>query len=318
MSRDYRDYEYLLVSSQLVLMMVGMGATLRVKDFFEILRQPGSLVVGLVAMFLVAPALAIGINHLFRLESGVAMGLILVSVMPGGSVSNVFTFLGRGNVPLSIAMTAVATVSSIVTVPVLLDILAVETLPADFRMPVATIFREIGCFLLAPLALGMMVCRVDPVASPTISKWCVRGGLLVLGVVVVGSLTSGRIDPSSYGWRVPIAIIVFCVLSQQLGMLPYRLLGWPTPDRFAVGIEVTIRNVNLALLLQVILFPVPASAAHGMDPFANGVLFVVLYYGAVSLVASVPPIMVHRRIPRSQRYRRLGDGDVLRQEEWNA
>ncbi|MFO0949523.1 MAG: bile acid:sodium symporter [Planctomycetota bacterium] len=303
---EYRDYEYFLVSTQLVLMMIGMGATLQVKDFLEIVREPRGLLVGFAAMFLGAPLLAIGLNHLFGLDAGPAMGLILVSIMPGGSVSNVFTFLGRGNVPLSIAMTALATVGSIVTVPLLLELLAFETLPADFQMPVDEILRDIGLFLLAPLAVGMIFCRTWPVQSLELSKWCVRGGLAVLALVVVGSLTSGRIDPTSLGWRVPIAIILFCVLSQQIAMLPFRLLRWPTPDRFAVGIEITIRNVNLALLLQVILFPSASPDAGNIHPLADGVLFVVLYYGAVSLVASVPPIFVHRRIARAARDKHVG------------
>lgn len=290
----YPDYEYALAGTQLVLVMFGMGATLSVGDFARVFRQPASLLVGFAAMFVAAPALAAAMVFCLPLPPGIGFGLILVATMPGGSLSNLFTYLGRGNVPLSIAMTAAATVGSIVYVPAALAILGSE-LPGEFQMPAGMILREVLAYLFLPLGAGMLLARFAPRRAEPLARWCVRGGLCILAIIVVGSLGSGRVRPADFGWEVPLAIILYCVLCQQLAMTPFRLLGWPTPDRFAVGIEITIRNVNLALLLAALLFPARATLA---DPVADGVLFVVLYYGAVSLIASIPPILVHRRIAR--------------------
>ena len=87
-----------------------------------------------------------------------------------------------------------------------------------------------------------------------------------------------------------MAILVFCVGAMQLSMLPFRLLRWSTADCVAVGIEVTMRNINLALLLKALLFPPRQS-----DAVADGVLFVVLYYGGTALVAGVPLAWRYRR-----------------------
>jgi BASS family bile acid:Na+ symporter len=112
--------------------------------------------------------------------------------------------------------------------------------------------------------------------------------LVFVAVMVAGSLISGRIEPAAYGWTVPLAILIFCVGAMQLSMLPFRLFRWSKPDAVAVGIEVTMRNINLALLLKALLFP-------GKDAVANGVLFVVLYYGGTAMLAGLPLALRYRR-----------------------
>ena len=120
-----------------------------------------------------------------------------------------------------------------------------------------------------------------------------RVGLVFVAGMIVGSLGSGRIRPDSLGWAVPAAIILFCVASQQLSMVPFYVCGWPRADRMAVGIEATMRNMNLALLLKARLFPEP-------DALGNGVLFVALFYAATAMVAGVPLVLNHRRLARDE------------------
>lgn len=297
----YPILEPYLVQIQLILVMFAMGAEHLPSEFRDVVRRPGSLILGLGMMYLVTPLLALVIVKGFQLPPDVAFGLLLVASMPGGSLSNIFTYLGKGNVPLSIAMTTFATIGSIVTVPTLLDLLASSSHAVRLEMPIAWILRDIGLYLLLPLAGGMLARQVLPEATRVLTPWCLRGGLLALLCVVIGSLTGGRIDPGSQGWKTPIAIILFCVASQQLTMAPFRVLGWPTPDRFAAGVEVTVRNVNLALLLTVLPGPSGQSTLEGLGP---GVLFVVLYYGAVSIVTCIPAIGIHRRIVKKHRARR--------------
>src|SRR5947209_227135 len=120
----YPHYEYLFARIQLVLFMLGMGLTLSLADFGRVLLQPRSLFYGLVFHVSFAPLLALAINYLGGLEPGLAVGLILVSLMPGGATSKLFTHLGRGNVALAITLSAFTTVGSVITVPLLLRLLA--------------------------------------------------------------------------------------------------------------------------------------------------------------------------------------------------
>lgn len=293
---QYPQYEHLLAKWQLLLFMVGMGANLSPREFIEVLHKPRSLLVAATGQLLVIPLIAYGIAHLFRLEAGIAVGLILVAGMPGGTLSKVFTFVGRGNVALSITLSVVTTLAAMGTVPLMLNMLASEYIQ-DFEMPLEAMMRELTLFLLLPLGAGMVLTRFWPVWSPTIAKWCVRIGFVVVVVMVVGSLGSGRIKPGEHGLRVPILIIVFCLLGQQLNMIPFRVFPWPRQDRLAAGIEVTMRNMNLALLLVTILFP-PENAT--LAPLADGVLFVVLFYAAVAMGAGLPLALNHRRMSRRE------------------
>lgn len=302
MFENYPLYEKLFAQLQLILFMVGTGATLTAADFAATWQRPRFLVVGALLQFLLTPLVAVLVNTWFGLPPGVAVGLILVAAMPGGTLSKGFAYVGRGNLALSVSLTLGGTLASIVTVPLLLRTLAYGYVPDDFAMPVDLIVLDVAVYLLLPLGVGMLVARFLPAHRRTLSRWCIRVGLLVVVAMITGALGSERIRPGEYGWRVPVAIIVFCMLSQQLSMLPFRLLGWPRPDCLAVGMEVTMRNLNLALLLKAILFP---ATERGADPVADGVLFVILYYAAVALVAGFCLAMNFLRMARRDERRRL-------------
>jgi predicted Na+-dependent transporter len=140
----------------------------------------------------------------------------------------------------------------------------------------------------------MLAARLWPAGRRGLARWCVRAGLVAIVVMVAGSLGSGRIRPGAYGFAVPCAIILFCIAGQQLNMLPFYLSRQPRGDRMAAGIEVTMRNMNLALLLGARLFP-------GTDPLGGGVLFVSLFYAATAMAVGLPLALNHRRLARRER-----------------
>jgi bile acid:Na+ symporter, BASS family len=290
---NYAAFEPRLAQVQLVCFMLAMGTTLAVRDFITVFRRPRSFVAAILVQLGVLPWLAVLIDAALHLPQGVAVGLVLVAAMPGGALSKLFSLLGRGNAALSITLTAFTTVASLVTVPLLLQLLVARYIRPDFAMPVGEVLVELSLCLLLPLVVGMGVGRIWPLHRAAIARWCVRVGLVVVAAMIVGSLGSGRIQPGEYGWGTPIAIIIFCLAGQQMSMVPFYVLRWPRADRMAVGIEVTMRNMNLALLLNARLFPVS-------DPIGGGVLFVVLFYAAAAMVIGLPLALNHRRLSRRE------------------
>lgn len=303
----YEDYEYPLACLQLVFFMLGMGANLLVADFAKVLRQPRALVIGLVCQLALSPLVAVLVSRAAGLEAGISVGLILAALMPGGALSKVFTYLGRGNIALSITLAAVTTLATVVVIPVALRTLAARHVPEDFQVPPEIVVREVGLFLLLPLLAGMGVGRLAPRWRHAFARWCLRAGLVFVALMIVGALGSGRIHPWDYGWQTPLTIILFCVGMQQLSMLPFYLFGGPRADRLSVGVEVTMRNMNLALLLKAVLFP----AGQGQDPVGDGVLFVSLYYAAVALVAGLLLTLNHRRLHRQDQARASAGGEPV-------
>lgn len=294
MFEAYPQWERPLACFQLVAFMLGMGCNLSLGEFFAVVRRPRSFIVALIGQMLLLPFLAVLINYLAKPEPGIAVGLILVSAMPGGTLAKIFTYLGRGNIPLSITLSIVSTLLTLVTVPVILRLLAAEHLPSEFSMPITDVVMEVFLFLLLPLAAGLVIAHKWPRPRKAISRWCVRIGLVVVVVMVTGSLASGRISPASYGLVAPVAIILFCVIGMQLNMVPFYLFAWPRADRMAAGIEVTMRNMNLALLLY-------ATHFSANDEIGPGVFFVILFYAGAAMAAGLPLALNHRRMSRKER-----------------
>lgn len=303
MFANFAQYEYYLAQIQLALFMLGMGATLTPDDFKPVFQQPRDLGYGLAMQLVGMPFLALLIILLFDPPDGIAVGLLLVAALPGGTMSNIFAYVARANMPLKIALSACSTLLSLATIPLMLRLLAYQYVPPEFRMPVWEIVREIVVCMLIPLAAGMLVVRFLPHYQKPVSKWAIRAGFVFVAVIVIGSLGSGRIDPWRLGWQVPLAIIVFCVASQQLNMLPYRLLRAPAETYAALGIEVTMRNINVALLLWAVMFPGEAS----LGEIGQDVLFVLLFYAAVAFFAGTPLALRMRRVIKRQRAMKVAE-----------
>jgi bile acid:Na+ symporter, BASS family len=297
----YPAYEEHFAQVQLCLFMLGMGATLSVGDFARVLQRPRSLVVAMTGQIVVSPLIAMAVTSLFGLNGGIALGLILTAAMPGGATAKAFVFLALGNGPLAISLTVVSTLTAIVTVPLTLQFCAGDFVPAGFEMPMARIVRDVGCFVLAPLAAGMYLGALKPRRRKAISRWFIRFGFLVVLAMIICALGSRRIRPGEHGLLAPIAIIVFALLCMQFSMLPFRVLGWPRADTVSAGIEITMRNMNLALLLKASLFPSDGPtelAAIGME-----VMFVVLFYAGSAFFLGLPLALNFLRLARREERR---------------
>ncbi len=295
----FREYEQLFARAQIVCFMLAMGATLTVGDFARIFRQPRSLTMGLIGQYVVVPALALAVNLIAGLDGGLAFGLILIAALPGSSLAKAFALLGRGNMALSITLTVVTTLASIVAIPFLLRWLAGAA--GGVRVPVEEVFSLVLLYMLSPLAVGMIVAKLIPNHRKIFGRVCVVFGWILVVVMIAGSFGLGRVRPGEYGWKAPLAIVVYCLAAQQVVMLPYYVFHWPRADRLAIGIEATMRNINLALLLWTELFPHQhASDAMGAA-MGNGVLYVILFYAAVALVAGLLLALNHLRLSRRER-----------------
>ncbi len=280
MNLTYADFEFLLSATLLVCAMFGMGTTLTVRDFINVARAPQGVLLVFAMQILITPLLAILLARVFVLPGGVAIGLLLVAAMPGGLFSNILTYLGRGNVALSVSATALCTLGCLVTTTFVLKTFGQTQLPDDFEMPAGRIVFDITFCLLLPLTLGMVVRRMMPVGYITLAKIFVRLSFALLTLLIAAGIASGRISVAQYGWRSPAALVVFVTLSIWICYALGMLVRMPLADSFTVAIEVVVRNAHLGVLLKAALFPASDS---GADEVGNAVLYVILFYGVLSL-----------------------------------
>ena len=294
----YIQHEYWFAAVQLTLAMVGMGATLAPADFVRVVADPKGFTVGMLLQLVVVPAVAYGFILQLSGNAGLAVGLAICAAIPGGAVSNVFTHLARGHVALSIALSAITTAACLVTTPLILDLLISGHLPAEFEMPAGRIATDIALTLLLPLVLGMVYLRFLPASAPAFSKWCIRGSLLGIALIVIGALGAGRLDLESFGLRNIGGVLAFIVALAAISHALPRLLGNSRADVVAINIEVTVRNTNLGLLIKASLMPAVLGVA---DPVGDHALIAILLYGGLMLALSGAMIPWFRRAAPASR-----------------
>ncbi len=298
MGEFYVQHEYWFAAIQLVLAMLGMGATLTGKDFRDVVREPLAVTLGTGIQLVAVPLTAFLFLRLLGVSGGAAVGIALIAAIPGGTVSNIFTFLARGNSALSISITALTTLACLVTTPLILSLLISEFLPADFTMPRGRIIAEIALTLLLPLAAGMLFLYLYPRTAPLLSKWSIRGSLFGILLIIVGSASAGRLDISAFGQDNILLVVVFTAALAVMAWLVPRMMGLARADASAIELEVIVRNINLGVLIKASIFPAANTATATLGDM---VLFSLLLYGALQLFAGGILVFLHRKASRPHR-----------------
>lgn len=285
----YPMIEYELAATQLVLAMSGVGATLELEQFREIIRRPHPVAIILTIQYLVLPALAALCGRALGLEPGIAVGLVLINSVPGGTLASVFTYLGLGNLTLSIVMTCASTVVCFLGTPLALRWFTSGALPDDFSMPIGKTLFPIVFFLLLPVSFGALIAYLFPERKKQFTKWVVRISLVPLSMIVVGALSSGRIDVTDYGLQIPTILVAFITVTFISANTFSRLIGYSSSDAFTMALEVSMHNGNLALALIATFFP-----AAKEDPIGTGVFFVALFYSGATMVVTGLAVIIRR------------------------
>ena len=238
--------------------MLGMGMTLKLDDFRLILKKPRDVFIGVLAQFTIMPALAWLIAKALDLPPELAVGVILVGTCPGGTSSNVMTYLARGDVALSVSMTITTTVLAPVVTPLLTLWLAGEWLSVSFSAMMLSIVQVV----ILPIALGIAINSLFEAFVRRIEKLLplvsIAAILLILGGVV--SVSSEKI--LSTGLIVLIAVACHNVFGYGVGFILARLCRMEMSKAKAVAIEVGMQNSGLATSLAMRHFN-PTTAIPG-------------------------------------------------------
>lgn len=239
----------------LFLIMVGMGLTLTIKDFQHSTRAPWPLSFGVVSQLLVLPVVAYGIALLLKLDPAITVGLVLIASCPGGTTSNLFAFLGRGNVALSILLTVIASLLAIVTLPFFVNkamSLAMET-TVNISLPVGQTMITLFAIVLVPVALGMWIRKLAPNFAIKSEKGMNVFGFLVLFGVIVALVISAGDDIWNMAKQAGIAVAALNLAGILHGLIVGRLCGLKLEDALTVAVELGIKNGALGLMIALSL-----------------------------------------------------------------
>jgi len=265
----------------LFIIMLGMGLTLTPRDFRNVVVYPRATIIGAIAQILLLPVLAFAIAWLLALPGPLAVGLVIIAACPGGTTSNLFTLLARGNVALSIVLTVLASFVTILTLPLFTNVAMQLHMDSSeqISLPVVRTVATLLVIILIPVSLGMWLRRATPGFASRAERYVSLFGLLVLTALVVAIVMQMRDQLGLLLQTAGLAVVLLNLGGIAIGFLGGRFGGLSPVDALTVAIELGIKNATLGLLVTLTLLEssemsVP-SAVYGVLMFAFGVALIV-------------------------------------------
>jgi len=235
----------------LMLIMFSLGLTLALGDFRLVATNAKLVAAGLGSQLLLMPLLALLVGLVFRLPPEMALGLFILGISPAGTTSNALTFVGRGNVALAVVLTALSSLVTVFTIPLLLS-WALSHFALDGEMPQLSVRQTMVQLLrvtLAPIAVGMTVRHFAPAFASRMSRWLRPTAAVVLVVVIGFSLLVSFEMVLGNLLRAGPALVVLNIAAMAAGLLVARTIGADARDSMTLAIEVGVHNVTLAIFL---------------------------------------------------------------------
>jgi BASS family bile acid:Na+ symporter len=265
------------INPMLGVIMFGMGLTLSPQDFRIVFSRPKDIIIGCLAQFTIMPLLALGLSWAFALPKELALGVILVGCCPGGTASNVITYLAKGDLALSVGMTATSTLLAPLITPLLVWLLAGTMVEVD----TIGMLLSIVYVVIAPIAVGLVFQRYLPKFTKSIVPYLPAFSSVVIAFVV-GIVVSHNADRLLVGGMLVVLVVMLHNLfGLSLGYIIGRLLGLADAKRRAISIEVGMQNSGLASSLATLHF-----AAYPLATIP-GAIFSVWHNISGALVARI-------------------------------
>lgn len=243
------EFETKLLGMMMMVIMLGMGASLTWRDFLIAFRKPKGVIVGLVCQYGIMPFLGFALAMILGLPPAIAVGLILMGCMPGGTTSNIFTYFSKGVLALSIMMTSVSTLVALIMVPATLAFYSgLAGYAGDYTIPAANV-AQVLIVLLVPTVIGMVLRKLNPNIGATLE---LIGGIFGIGVILFLIVTW---IPRNYQLLLDTSASVYAgaiglgVVGMLLGYSLARLLKQDNNRSRTIALETGIQNGPLAVLI---------------------------------------------------------------------
>ncbi|MEL0629292.1 bile acid:sodium symporter family protein [Psychromonas aquatilis] len=247
----------------LALVMLGMGLSLKIKDFKAILSDPKVTIIGLLLQLLLLPILALIIINVFSLNQIAAAGLFLLALCPGGATSNLFSFIAKGNLALSVCLTSIVSMLSPFIIPIAFVGFIHYSGSANnqyFNLPLLPAIKQLALVTLLPTVIGMCIRYFANEWSqsiiPVIKKGSTIAMLLVVSALVLTNLT---LVPSMFSLQGG-AVITLCSLALIITYFIAGKLNVNETDRKTMAIEVGVQNAGTAMMVAFTVMHQPALA----------------------------------------------------------
>jgi len=235
----------------LMVVMFGMGLTLNLNDFKIVFTRPKDIIIGCIAQFTIMPLLAFAIGKVFGLEAGLLAGVILVGTCPGGTSSNVITYLSKGDVALSVGMTSVNTLLAPFLTPAITYLLLKTTIHVDML----SMFTSIIKVVIVPILLGFIINKIWGKYTRKVTNVLPMISVIAITLIVAAVVSHNSEKILSTGAIVFVVVILHNLCGYACGYVLGVLLKLPIEKKKALSIEIGMQNSGLATSLAGTAFP---------------------------------------------------------------
>ncbi|RBP42653.1 BASS family bile acid:Na+ symporter [Roseimicrobium gellanilyticum] len=272
-----------LLPLALIILMFGMGMTLRLADFKRVVSSPKATLLGSFCQLVSLPLLAFGLAYIFKLPPDLATGLMLLAVCPGGATSNIITHLSKGDTALSVTLTAVSSIITVFTIPLLLGLSMQHFLGEAqvISLPFLKTFLQLLVVTLLPVALGMWLNAARPKLTERLSRTVNVLSVSFLALVILAAVLKEKDLGAQFAVAGPAAISLN-ICGMAVGYAVAAIFALPVSQRRTISIEVGIQNGTLALAIALGLLESPRMAipavVYSLFMFASGA-YMILRHG---------------------------------------
>lgn len=249
------------------LVMFGMGITLTFNDFSEVAKHPKSVFIGVAGQFIIMPAIAFCLAKAFNLPSDLAVGVILVGACPGGTSSNVMTYLAKGNTALSVACTTLSTLFSPLLTPAIFYFLASQWIDID----ASAMFMSVLKMVLFPIFLGLVVRTLFKKAIEQTSQITPLISVVAIVLILAAVVAVSKEKIVESGLLIFTVVVLHNCLGYLIGFFAARFFKLNMADSKAIAIEVGMQNSGLGAALASAHFNPIAAVPSALFSFWHNV-----------------------------------------------
>ncbi|MCA9635852.1 MAG: bile acid:sodium symporter family protein [Myxococcales bacterium] len=240
-----------VLPASLFIVMLGMGLSLERADFRRVLAFPKAVAVGVLLQMVALPILGLLVVKLFGMSGALAVGLMVLALSPGGVTSNMISFLARGDVALSVTLTAIVSLVTPFTLPLILAPVMDDLMGSSqaVALPVKETIIQLLAITVVPIFLGMVIRRFAPGAAARSEKPVKIFSIVILAVIIAGIIKQNSDRILDFFAQVGLSTLALNLLAMAAGFVGARVAGLGRRQGITIGVEVGIQNGTTALLV---------------------------------------------------------------------
>ena len=266
----------------LAFIMLALGLGLTFDDFARVVRRPRDFAVGALSQIVLLPAVAFALASVWPMAPELALGLMIIAAAPGGVTSNILTAFARGDVALSISLTAVISLLSVITIPIIVVFAYGQFIDEQTGKDISVAGTAISVFLIVsvPVLIGLIVRRFAESFALRVEPAARRVSAVLFVLVLAGAIYQERSNIVPYFAQAGLVTLVLNLLMMAIAYLLARMFATGPTQRIAIAIECGLQNGTLAIAVAVLLFggglaTVPA-ATYSLIMFATALIYIAL------------------------------------------